>query len=217
MSFKSIVTICMISNLCSAPLYAGAIISEIPSEPDISSKYLFYLHGSVEEDEGSTEKYETAIEAIADYSDIVITEVRGDTDPNTYAEKLKTQVNALINKGIPAKNITISGFSKGSIITLAAAGAIQIPGINYVLLAGCSGYLNDKYNVDTKNMAGRILSIYDSEDEKFGSCSGIISSSDSVVFEETEIDSGKGHKLFRIPKEKFIEQWRDPLVSWADV
>jgi hypothetical protein len=205
------------SVLCSSVLYAGDIISEAPSKPDISSKYIFYLHGSVEEDEGSTEKYETAVEAIADYSDIVISEVRDDTDPNTYAEKLKVQVNGLIDKGVSAKNITISGFSKGSIISLAAAGAIQNPDVNYVLLAGCSDYLNGKYNIDTKIVVGRILSIYDSEDEKFGSCSGMISSSDKVKFKEIEIDSGKGHKLFRIPKEKFIEQWRDPLVNWTDV
>ena len=35
-------------------------------------------------------------------------------------------------------------------------------------------------------------------------------------FEEIELDSGKGHKVFRIPKEKFIEQWRYPLINWAD-
>lgn len=136
MIFKNIVTICTISILCTAPLYAGDVISEVPSKPDTSAKFIFYLHGSVEEDEGSTEKYETALEAIADYSDIVISEVRGDADPNTYAKKLKGQVNVLISEGVPAKNITISGFSKGSIITLAAAGAIQNPDVNYVLLAG---------------------------------------------------------------------------------
>lgn len=217
MKIVNFFTIFTFSIVCSSSSYAGDILSEAPSKPDSSSKYIFYLHGSVEEDEGSTDKYETAVEAIADYSDIVISEVRGDTDPNTYAEKLKVQVNGLIDKGIPAKNISISGFSKGSIISLAAAGAIRNPEVNYVLLAGCSDYLNDKYNVDPKMAVGRILSIYDSEDEKFGSCSGMISSSDKVKFKEIEIDSGKGHKLFRIPKEKFIEQWRDPLVNWADI
>ena len=194
---------------------AGGIVSDIPSNPDASGKYIFYLHGSVEEDEGSTEKYEMALEAIAESSAIVISEVREDTNPDTYADKLKNQVNVLIRKGVPAKNITVSGFSKGSIITLVTAGVIQNSDVNYVLLAGCSGYLNQKYGVDPKKAEGRILSIYDSGDEKFGSCSGVINNSDRVRFEEYELDSGKGHKLFRIPKEKFIEQWRDPLVGWA--
>lgn len=201
--------------VCSTSLFAGEVVSEVPSAPDSSAKYIFYLHGSVEENEGSTYKYEAAVEAIAESDAEVISEIRDDTDPNDYAKKLKNQVDGLISKGVPAGNITVSGFSKGSIIALAAAGVIQNPGVNYVLLAGCSDYLNDKYSVDTEKAVGRILSIYDSEDEKFGSCSGMISGSDKLKFEEIELDSGKGHKLFRIPKEKFIEQWRDPLVDWA--
>ncbi len=209
------ITIGCLFFACSTLLFAGDVITEIPSNPDASEKYIFYMHGSVEEEEGSTYKYETAVEAIAESSAIVISEVREDTDPNTYAEKIKNQVNGLISKGIPAKNISITGFSKGSIIALAAAGVIQNPEVNYVLLAGCSDFLNEKYGVDPARAVGRILSIYDSDDEKFGSCSGILESSEKVKFEETELDSGKGHKLFRIPKEKFIEQWRDPLVDWA--
>lgn len=193
----------------------GSVGSVLPSNPDKAAKYIFYLHGSVEESEGSTEKYETAIDAIAGGSVTVISEVRGDTDPNVYALKLKEQVQNLISKGVPPENITISGFSKGSIIALAAAGVINNPKINYVLLAGCSQYLNDKYGVNPKKAAGRILSIYDSGDEKFESCDGIIEVSDQLKFEEIDLDSGKGHKVFRIPKEKFIEQWRDPLIDWA--
>jgi len=196
--------------------YAGNVISEVPDAPDASDKYIFYLHGSIEESEGETEKYEMAVNAIAESSATVIAEVRGNTDPNTYAEKVKTQVNQLISKGVSASNITISGFSKGSIIALASSGVINNPEINYVLLAGCSIQLNEKYSIDPTKAAGRILSIYDSSDKKFGSCDGIVSSSDKVKYEEIELDSGKGHKVFRIPKDKFIEQWRDPLVDWAD-
>jgi hypothetical protein len=193
----------------------GGIVKDIPPKPDASSKYIFYLHGSVEESEGSTEKYQTAVSAISASSATVITEVRGDTDPNTYSVKLKEQVERLLSNGVPPGNITISGFSKGSIIALATAGTINNPKINYVLLAGCSEDLNDKYGVDPSKAVGRILSIYDSGDNKFESCDGIIKPSDKLIFEETDLDSGKGHKVFRIPKEKFIEQWRDPLTDWA--
>lgn len=177
----------------------------------------FYLHGSAEESDGDNEKYQAAIDAISGNVDNVISEVRGDTDPNNYAEKIKKQVDALISNGVPAKNITVSGFSKGSIITLAASGAINNPNVNYVLLAGCSDELNEKYNVDPSKAAGRILSIYDSGDEKFESCDETIKPSAKVKFEETDLDSGKGHKIFRIPKEKFIEQWRDPLIEWTNI
>lgn len=202
--------------LCSASANAGSIVSDVPSEPDKSEKFIFYMHGSVEESEGATDKYDTAVEAIAESSAIVISEVRDDTDPNTYSLKLKAQVDRLISSGVPPENITISGFSKGSIIALAAAGAINNTKVNYVLLAGCSKLLNEKYAVDPTKAVGRILSIYDSGDEKFESCNGIVRAADGLIFEETDLDSGKGHKVFRIPKEKFIEQWRDPLVDWAD-
>ena len=205
-----------ICTLLTTNVLAGSVVSEVPANPDISGKYIFYLHGSVEEEEGSTEKYETAVESIAEGSATVISEVRGDTDPNAYSVKLKGHVEQLLTKGVPPENITISGFSKGSIIALASAGTINNPKINYVLLAGCSEDLNDKYGVDPSKAVGRILSVYDSGDDKYESCDGIIKSSDKLIFEETDLDSGKGHKVFRIPKEKFIEQWRDPLTDWAD-
>ena len=196
--------------------YAGDIVSDVPASPDASGKYVFYLHGSAEEEEGETDKYTAAVEAIAGGSVTVISEVRGETDPNSYAEKIKTQVTYLLNKGVPAKNITVSGFSKGSIITLAASGAINNSKINYVLLAGCSAFLNEKYNVNPNKAVGRILSIYDSGDDKYESCGGIIKLSDKVTFEETDLDSGKGHKVFRIAKEKFISQWSNPLLEWIN-
>ena len=193
----------------------GGVVKEIPSNPDVSGKYIFYLHGSVEESEGTNEKYKSAVNAIASSSAIVVSDVRGDTDPVTYATKIKEQFDRLISKGVPPKNITISGYSKGAIIALASAGTIENEEVNYVLLAGCSDDLNSKYGVDPAKAIGRILSIYDTDDDKFGSCHGVISESDKVKLKEIELDSGKGHKLFRIPKDKFIKQWRDPLVEWA--
>jgi len=198
------------------PAYAGDIVSEAPADPDAASKYVFYLHGSVEEADGETEKYTAAVEAIAEGDATVITEVRGDTDPNSYATKIKSQVAHLLGKGVPAKNIYVSGFSKGAVITLAAAGTINNSNINYILLAGCSEFLNEKYSVDPAKAVGRIFVIYDSEDEKYGSCDGTLTESDKLKLEETELDSGKGHKVFRVPKEKFISQWRDPMLEWID-
>ncbi len=49
------------------------------------------------------------LQQFAESSAIVISEVREDTDPNTYAIKLKIQVDGLISKGVPAKNISVTG------------------------------------------------------------------------------------------------------------
>ena len=120
------------------PEIAGSIISQIPIDPDKSAKYIFYMHGSAEESDGDNEKYQAAVEAIAESDATVITEVRGDTDPNAYAKNIKQQVEHLLGKGVPAKNISVTGFSKGAVISLAVANIMNNAEINYVLLAGCS-------------------------------------------------------------------------------
>jgi len=194
---------------------AENVFDDVPDEIEKSKIYIFYLHGSAEEDEGESEKYEAAVDAIAGGKNIVISEVRGDTDPNAYAQKIKGQVEKLLQAGVPKRNIAVTGYSKGAIISLAAAGAIQDPEIKYVLLAGCSETLNAKYSVDPAIARGRILAIYDADDDKFGSCKGIIPGGDGVALKEKKLNTGKGHALFRIPKDKFISQWRDPLVKWA--
>jgi hypothetical protein len=194
---------------------AESVFDDVPGEIKTSKRYIFYLHGSTEEDEGETEKYEAAVDAIAGGKNIVISEVRGDTNPNDYARKIKGQVDKLLQAGVPKRNITITGFSKGAIISLAAATVIQDPEMKYVLLAGCSEELNAKYSVDPAQARGRILAIYDADDDKYGSCKGIIKEGDGTSLKEKKLNTGKGHALFRIPKDKFISQWRDPLVKWA--
>jgi hypothetical protein len=199
----------------SQPVFAGNILEDVPESVDTKKIYVFYLHGSEEEEGDDTDKYDSAVEAIAGGKIVVISELRGDTDPHEYADKVKRQVEKLQKAGVPKKNITISGFSKGAVIALAVAGTIQDPDIKYVLLAGCSEFLNEKYSVDPSKAKGRILAIYDSGDDKYGSCKGIIHKSDGVVLKEKKLNSGKGHALFRIPKEKFSDQWSYPLVKWA--
>ena len=180
-------------------------------------KYIFYLHGSVEEQEGITDKYTSAIAAIARRGVKVVSEVRLETEPTIYADKIRNQVVDLMGKGVSPGDITISGYSKGAVIALAASAAIGNADVNYVLLAGCSEFLNRKYGVDPTRAVGRILSIYDLGDSRFASCKNTFTEEQQVTFREIALDSGKGHRLFRIPKEKFIEQWRDPLWQWAGV
>lgn len=198
-------------------LYLGFVVSGCATTGNGNSeKYIFYFHGSAEEVEGTTEKYEMAVDAVRQSSAKVISEIRAETDPSTYAKKVKKQVSNLLDSGVKPKNITITGYSKGAIIALAVSTELKQPEINYVLLAGCSEFLNKKYGIDPSLAVGRTLSIYDVGDDKFGSCGETLKTSQQMIFKEIELDSGKGHKLFRIPKEKFIKQWRDPLLEWSE-
>jgi len=66
-----------IALLFSLNTISGNIVSNASSNPSASDKFIFYLHGSAEEEDGANYKYEATIEAISESSAIVISESKG--------------------------------------------------------------------------------------------------------------------------------------------
>lgn len=199
-------------------VYAGSIQESIPSSPDIESRYLFFLHGKIVEKKGdpATSKkygdyeYQKMLKTLSEAGFEVISEVRASgTDINDYSAKVADDVDALISSGVSAKNITISGFSKGGRMTLVVSSLIGNKNINYVVLAGCRS--SDIENLDL-SPTGRVLSIYDSYDDSFESCAEIFSAGgEGLISKEIVLEIGDGHGVFYTP----LEEWVLPLVSWA--
>jgi len=123
------------------------------------------------------------------------------------------RVKALIASGTSPEDITVSGYSLGSIIAMYASYEIANPKINYVLLAGCPGP-KARRSVDYSKVQGRVLSVIDVEDDKFGSCAGKLANVAS--FKEVALKSGKGHMMFRLPDDDYLKLWKEPLVNWAN-
>ncbi|MFV2055788.1 MAG: hypothetical protein ACC707_04935 [Thiohalomonadales bacterium] len=194
----------------------GQVRSYLPDKPNVKTKYLFWMHGIRLEDLGPDHKrvknYEIIVDTLASNGFYVITEHREVVIIESYAKIIANQVRELLKKGVPPVNITVSGYSKGSLITAAVSSELANPRINYVLVSGCT----DRYDLDYSNVKGRILSIYDKGDEGWFSCAKRINAKDAdVEFSEIEILMGKGHKGFRLPKSKFMDQWQTPLFDWV--
>ncbi|MCP4266596.1 MAG: hypothetical protein GY777_13680, partial [Candidatus Brocadiaceae bacterium] len=72
----------------------------------------------------------------------------------------------------------------------------------------------DMFDVEYERIKGNILSIYDVDDHKFGSCEDLIQNNNSVKLTEIKIDSGHGHKIFKRKKDKLIRVWMKPMIDW---
>lgn len=179
-------------------------------------KYLFYMNGCCIEKVG-TDGYDAIEKRLKETGlklDFTIREEDTDEAVMGSLDHVVEKVNALLANGTPPEDITVSGYSLGSIIALKASVRIANPKVNYVLLAGCPGPRARRQIEDYSKVQGRILSITDTRDRKFISCSDKITNASE--FKEIKLDSGEGHQVFRLSKDKFIKLWKDPLVDWAN-
>lgn len=186
-----------------------------------ADKYLFYVHGCCVKngDDPKVKDYETIVQKLRDSGYTVEYELRtadvGDNNAavQAYAAGIADKVNALLAKGTPPRNITVAGYSLGSMTSMVASGLIANPEVNFVLLAGCPASASIRVSIDYAKVKGRILSVTDKGDDKFGSCDGRFPRDN--VFKEVVIDSGKGHAAFRIAKDTFMSQWMGPMKEWT--
>lgn len=196
-------------------------------QADPAAKYLFYLHGAIVEQQGKhavskrygAYDYDRIIEHFEDRGLVVIDEVRGKTNPNSYAAKVTGRIRQLRAAGVPSGNITVAGFSKGGYIALLVASSMNDPGLGYVVMAGCgkgrtghafARFLKHKRGARLK---GRIYSIFAGSDLEAGSCGPAMEQSvgNGLAFHENRIRSGKGHGLFYQPR----PEWIHPVARFA--
>jgi hypothetical protein len=196
---------------------AQAIFPDIPDKIDTKAKFLFYLHGRIVEIKGirpisekyGAYEYEKIIEALKNRGFIVISEARGrNTHAGQYAQKVVSQVNRLLEAGVPSSHITVVGASKGAFIAMIVSTNLQNKEVNYVFLAGCSDSIR-KFDL---NFYGNILSIYDEKDQLVGSCQSFFKQSTGINrHKEIMLKVGTGHGIVYKP----LKEWIDPVVQWA--
>ena len=151
---------------------SGAVLRDVPEKIDTSAKYLFYLHGRIVETGGVRPRHERhgyyeygqILQTLAARGFQVISEPRpADTGHFEYARKITAQVGRLLAAGVPARNVTVVGASKGGVIAAFVSTLLRNRDVNYVILAGCSG--GGQYLQHKVDFHGRVLSIYDTADE----------------------------------------------------
>jgi len=186
-----------------------------------TEKHLFYMHGCCvkDKDAPTVKVYETIVQELKNSGLNVTFELRysgvsdSDEAAHKHSVKIADQVQSLLAKGTKPEDITVSGFSLGSMTSLLVAGLVANPKVNYVLLAGCPVKPSIPVTIDFTKIKGRILSIVDSKDEKFGSCKGRIP--DDMLQKEVILETGLGHKLFLQTDAEHFKLWKEPLTNWA--
>jgi hypothetical protein len=215
-------------TLAGAPIAAsaGAIITDVPEKVDANKRYLIYLHGAWPESHALSKphpkrgpyEYAKIIAALAERDFEVISELRLEkTNPRRYARtRVIPQIELLIEKGVPANQITVAGFSKGGGMVLVASALAKQPEVNFVNMAGCgAGLFRKAFDSfvanDAAKMQGRMLSLYDEAETIAGTCKEASALATRLKMTEEVLKIGKGHGSFYSPH----PAWLDQISSWA--
>lgn len=194
-----------------------------PDSIDPEKSYMFYLHGKIIEDQGISAispdygeyEYEAILGRLSGYGFVLISEQRPkDTDGMEYARRIAEQVTVLLNAGVPAKNITVVGASKGAGIAVYVSHFLENEEMNFVIMAICHPDSVEEFKQEQIFLYGNILSIYDSVDEFAGSCQELFSFSEGKGisrYDEVVLSLGTGHGILYQP----LDEWIIPTVQWA--
>jgi hypothetical protein len=194
------------------------ILDNVPGVIDPSARYLFYLHGRIIEEEGvrpthpvfGIYEYEAILQAFAGRGFVVISEARPPgTDAAAYAEKVATQVRALLADGVPPEHITVVGFSKGGAIAILASSVLANDRLNFVFVASCGPWSADRPEIVPW---GRLLGIREASDDLAGPCDALFARSPTGADQhQIVLDLGGGHGAFYRPH----PEWIDAVAAWA--
>ena len=192
----------------------AAMVAPKAAEP----RYLYYLHGKIVEDLGPTgisprhgpADYPGIVDAFRRAGLTVVSEVRPkDTDVTSYADKVAADIRGKLAAGTPARNITVVGASKGSVIAMLVSSRLQQDGVRYVFLANCNDWMERTF---APRFTGEVLSIYDASDDIGESCRPIAARSPKLQrFEEIRLQTGLGHGVIYRP----LASWIGPSIRWA--
>jgi hypothetical protein len=206
----------------SLPCFAGQLYTDFPKDVDSTQHYVFYSHGYIVE--GNNQKPVHPRFGIYDFPaikqalssskfNLIAYHRPKNTQPKLFSKKLANDVKKLIKMNVPAKNITLLGFSRGGFITALASSRLSsenfATSLNTILMASCGEWINQMPQI---KLSGSVLSIYETSDS-FSSCQLLIKQSPNVVsFKEVAITTGKQHGAFFSPR----KQWLNPVIDWIN-
>lgn len=180
--------------------------------------YVIYLHGAIIESMGRRPthprfgiyEYDQVLKSLEAEGRHVISEARPKgTKVDDYASHLAEQIQALLDDGVPAQNITVIGFSKGGMIALRTSDLMQEPALNFAFLAAC----NPRNRAAGLHISGRTLSIIETTDSIGTTCMPLQEAAkEGSSLTEITISTGKEHGAFYTPD----PAWLMPLLAWMN-
>lgn len=202
--------------------------TQVPYSIDPQKRYLFYMHGNWIEKRGlgsshpkwGAPRYHQIVDVFSRRGFVVISELRlREVSLRQYSQKVADQVLRLLDEGVPASRITVMGHSKGGHMALMVGSIVEKRDLNIVVLAGCASsgtsfrrnYL-DFLSYGARTLKGRVLSLYDADDDVAGSCEEVFDKAAWVETSETVLRSGWGHGLFFKP----APVWINAVADWIE-
>lgn len=193
-----------------------------PISIDLSTRYLFYLHGKIIEDQGlpaispdfGEYEYDAILKKLAGQGFVVVSEQRSrNTDAAKYAARIVDQINFLLKANVPPENITVLGASKGASIAVLVSDLLKNPKTNFVLLGTCHPTTIAEWKKNQIMFYGNILAIRDVADGAYsGPCEEMFALSPRIGrHEEIVLQIGTGHGILYKP----LDEWIIPSVEWA--
>jgi hypothetical protein len=182
--------------------------------------YIFFFHNKFAEENNLETKhpeygkveYRNIIKSFEKDGFIVLSEKRkANTDVEEYAEKIVSQIDSLLKKGIKPNHITVIGTSKGGYIAQYVSTFIANPDINFVFI-GCY-QKTDMENYPEIIFCGNILTIYEKSDVYGVSAIERMKTSKLKInaFEEIELNTNLKHGFLYKP----LKEWIEPCKMWA--
>ncbi len=179
--------------------------------------HVFYLHGQIVE--GTTEdpanstygkyEYSNIVATLKEKGYIVYSEVRpAGTNVNTYAQKVKGQIDSLKKAGVKSNDICVIGASKGAAIAMLVSTLEKDKDVKYVLMAACNEGNRSMLNPD---LYGQVLSIYEKSDAIGKSCESIKADSKGISrYKEIMLNTGLAHGFIYKP----MKEWMLQVDGW---
>ena len=198
-------------------LFSLIALFVIAATPAQAGKVLFYMHGSdmhgKSADHKNVKNYNSVVKHLQSQGLEVVFEVRTERDADAESDRTAQMVRDRIAAGTKPQDIIIAGYSYGSMMALKTAAKVGLDTVNVALFCGCPESPSVPVSIPFEDVKGRVLSIIDTDDAKFGSCKGRLPNVSN--FTEQTITSGKGHKIFKLGKGKFLKAWAPLFVDWA--
>ncbi|HEU5050435.1 MAG TPA: alpha/beta hydrolase [Gemmatimonadales bacterium] len=182
------------------------------------SKYIFYLHGRIIEEEGrrpthptyGTYEYDAILDSLRQPGFTVLSDQRPPgIGVDSFATQLIHQIDSLLGRGVSPEDIAVIGFSRGGAIAILASSRLQNPAISWVFIGACGSWAFDRPEI---RVTGRILSLYETSDTLGVSCAPLFERSGAGSrVREIPVTLGLGHGTFFQPR----AAWLAPARAWA--
>ncbi|MCD9856200.1 alpha/beta hydrolase [Epilithonimonas sp. JDS] len=183
--------------------------------------YIFFIHnkfleenpdGTFADKYNVTVDYKGILQSFKNDGFVVFSEKRNPkANERAFANKVVSQIDSLISKGVQPNHITVIGTSKGGYIAQFVSTFAKNPDLNFVFIGSFQD--SDIEEIPTIQFCGNILTIYEKSDI-FG-VSAIRRKETSKLkvnhFKEIELNTGLKHGFLYIAS----DEWIKPCKMWA--